>query len=139
MLINRGRGVMGSPVLGISDDEAGERVDAGMVARLRTRDRPADQRFDLERLGDRLDSARRRVDEREEALRQIASLSPREVDVLGALTSGAPNKVVADQLSLSVRTVEMHRANLMEKLGVRSFADALRLAFHADLKPQSAG
>ncbi|SOB88309.1 two component transcriptional regulator, LuxR family [Sphingomonas guangdongensis] len=61
----------------------------------------------------------------------LARLSPRERDVLRELINGAPNKVIAFTLGLSTRTVEMYRGNLMEKLGVRSLPDAMRLALAA--------
>ncbi len=62
---------------------------------------------------------------------RIAALTPREQDVLGGLARGLPNKTIAYDLAISPRTVEVHRANLMTKLGVRSLSDALRLAFAA--------
>ena len=49
--------------------------------------------------------------------RQIARLSPREREVLDGLVAGASNKVIAFDLGLSVRTVEVHRARMMERLG----------------------
>ena len=58
----------------------------------------------------------------------LATLTPREVDVLLCFADGAPNKVVAHSLGLSVRTVEVYRANMLRKLGVRSLAQALFLA-----------
>ena len=58
----------------------------------------------------------------------LATLTPREIDVLVSFADGAPNKVVAHSLGLSVRTVEVYRANMMRKLGVRSLAQALFLA-----------
>jgi two-component system response regulator FixJ len=58
----------------------------------------------------------------------LATLTPREIDVLIAFADGAPNKVVAHGLGLSVRTVEVYRANMLKKLGVRSLAQALFLA-----------
>lgn len=61
----------------------------------------------------------------------IASLTPRERDVLARLVQGRPNKVVAHELGISPRTVEIHRANLMEKLGCRSLAEAVRIAISA--------
>lgn len=64
---------------------------------------------------------------------KITSLSPREGDVLKGLIEGRPNKVIAGDLDLSPRTVEIHRANLMEKLSARSLSDALRVAFTAGL------
>lgn len=58
----------------------------------------------------------------------LATLTRREKEVLVAFADGAPNKVVAHQLGLSVRTVELHRANMMKKLGVRSLSQALLIA-----------
>jgi len=63
----------------------------------------------------------------------IAGLTDRERDVLEGLAQGLPNKTIAFDLGISPRTVEVHRANLMTKLGVRSLSDALRLAFAAGL------
>jgi two-component system response regulator FixJ len=56
-------------------------------------------------------------------------LTPRERDVLDGLAKGLPNKTIAYDLGISPRTVEIHRANLMSKLEVRSLSEALRLAF----------
>lgn len=81
-----------------------------------------------------IDAALTRVDragtEREiaEAAKRIATLSPREREVLEALVTGHPNKVIAFDLGISVRTVEVHRARMMDRLGVRQFAEAIRLA-----------
>jgi two-component system, LuxR family, response regulator FixJ len=58
----------------------------------------------------------------------LESLTRREKEVLVAFADGAPNKVVAHDLGLSVRTVELHRANLMKKLRVRSLSQALLIA-----------
>jgi len=69
----------------------------------------------------------------EEARVRLNVLTPRELDVLRGLTQGLPNKTIAYDLGISPRTVEIHRANLMEKLGARSLSDALRLAFAAGL------
>jgi len=68
-----------------------------------------------------------------DAVRRIATLSPRERDVLDGLMVGRPNKLIAYQLGLSVRTVEVHRARMMERLGVRQFAEAIRLGVMARL------
>ena len=62
------------------------------------------------------------------AAQRIATLSGRERQVLDALAVGHPNKVVAFDLGISVRTVEVHRARMLERLGVRSLAEAIRLA-----------
>jgi two-component system response regulator FixJ len=66
-----------------------------------------------------------------EAARLIATLSPREREVLEALVAGRPNKVIAFDLGISVRTVEVHRSRMMERLGVHQFAEAVRLAVMA--------
>lgn len=68
-----------------------------------------------------------------EAAASIATLTAREKDVLHYLVDGMTNKAIAEALSISPRTVEIHRANLMEKLGAESLSAALRLAFLADL------
>lgn len=60
---------------------------------------------------------------------EIAKLTEREREVLEGLACGYPNKTIAYDLGISSRTVEVYRANLMEKLGVTNFADALRVAF----------
>lgn len=63
----------------------------------------------------------------------LAGLTGRERDVLEGLAQGLPNKTIAYDLGISPRTVEVHRANLMTKLAVRSLSDALRIAFAAGL------
>ena len=49
----------------------------------------------------------------------------------------AQNKVIAFDLNISVRTVEVHRARMMERLGTKQFADAIRLAVMATLAPRN--
>ncbi|MCW6536000.1 response regulator transcription factor [Sphingomonas lycopersici] len=63
----------------------------------------------------------------------LGVLTPRERDVLEGLAHGLPNKTIAYDLGISPRTVEVHRANLMTKLEVRSLSDALRIAFAAGM------
>lgn len=82
---------------------------------------------------DRLDGLGRRSEKALEAAVLIAGLTSREQDVLKGLADGLPNKTIAFDLGISPRTVEVHRANLMTKLGVRSLSDALRIAFAANL------
>ncbi|MEA2898562.1 MAG: two-component system, LuxR family, response regulator FixJ [Bradyrhizobium sp.] len=74
-----------------------------------------------------------RDNEIEDAVRRIAILSPREREVLDGLLAGQPNKLIAYQLGLSVRTVEVHRARMMERLGLRQLAEAIRLGVIARL------
>ena len=62
---------------------------------------------------------------------RLQALTSRERDVLEGLAQGLPNKTIAYDLGISPRTVEIHRANLMTKLAVRSLSEALRIAFAA--------
>jgi two-component system, LuxR family, response regulator FixJ len=64
---------------------------------------------------------------------QTGGLTRREQEVLEGLACGYPNKTIAYDLGISSRTVEVHRANVMEKLEVTYFADALRIAFAAGM------
>ncbi len=64
---------------------------------------------------------------------EIDRLTAREREVLEGLACGYPNKTIAYDLEISTRTVEVYRANVMTKLGVHSFADALRIAFAAGM------
>jgi two-component system response regulator FixJ len=64
---------------------------------------------------------------------EIAKLTERESEVLEGLACGYPNKTIAYDLGISSRTVEVYRANVMEKLEVSNFADALRVAFAAGM------
>jgi two-component system response regulator FixJ len=70
---------------------------------------------------------------RRAAQERVSRLTPREVDIAHALLGGRPNKGVAHDLGISVRTVEMHRAHIMAKLGVRSLAEAAVLATQSGL------
>jgi len=67
-----------------------------------------------------------------EAVEKLTRLTTRETEVLDCLVDGMTNKAIADTLSISPRTVEIHRANLMEKLEADSLSAALRIAFMAD-------
>jgi two-component system response regulator FixJ len=68
-----------------------------------------------------------------DAAARVAALSAREREVLNLLMTGKSNKQVAFDLNISSRTVEVHRANLMARLGVGSLAEAVRLAMQAEL------
>lgn len=66
---------------------------------------------------------------------KVNSLTTREREVLQGLMAGLPNKLLARHLGISLRTVEMHRANMMDRLGVGSLAEALTLAVQAGVDP----
>lgn len=87
----------------------------------------------LARVSDEIEAyceARRRMIE---ARSRIANLSNREREVLDWLAQGSSNKTIARELEISPRTVEIHRANMMTKLGATHPADAVRLKLEARL------
>jgi len=103
-------------------------------------EKPFDDETLLNAIGGAFAKASRLIGGDREAVRaaqRIATLSPREREVLDALLAGRPNKVIAFDLNISVRTVEVHRARMMERLGTKQFADAIRLAVMATLAPRN--
>jgi two-component system response regulator FixJ len=75
----------------------------------------------------------------QEAQRRIDRLTPRERDVLSHLFDGCANKVTAQDLGISPRTVEIYRASVMKKLGVSDLAHALRLVVVSGWTPHRHG
>jgi FixJ family two-component response regulator len=69
---------------------------------------------------------------RADVLRRLESLTPRERQVMAMVVEGAANKVIAIDLRLSERTVEIHRAKVMEKMGARSVAHLVKLQLSAN-------
>lgn len=63
-----------------------------------------------------------------DARRGFQKLSPREREVLEMILAGKPNRLVADALKISEKTVEVHRAHIMEKTGAKSFAELVTMA-----------
>ena len=72
--------------------------------------------------------AAKRQSERAEIESRLAALSPRERDVLAGLVAGRANKQIAFDLGISPRTVEIYRANLMDKMQAGSLSDLVRMA-----------
>lgn len=75
---------------------------------------------------------RDRAEEMRTARKALAALTARERDVLERLVNGRPNKLVAYELGISPRTVEIHRARVMSKLKAKSLSDLVRLTITAD-------
>jgi two-component system, LuxR family, response regulator FixJ len=88
--------------------------------------------YAIEEAHARLDRSHDKDMKAHEAQVRLASLTGRERDVLNGLVQGYPNKTIAYDLGISPRTVEIYRANMMEKLRVRSLSEALRIAFIAE-------
>lgn len=87
----------------------------------------------VERAFNQLDDLSTHVDRREHARRRLGVLTDREQEILDRLARGHSNKEIALMFGISPRTVEVHRANIMLKLRVPSFPDALRIAFLSEL------
>ncbi|TRC99656.1 response regulator transcription factor FixJ [Mesorhizobium sp. WSM4303] len=91
-----------------------------------------------------IDAIRSALDNRDHAVathpqaadirRSLSTLSERERQVLDGLVSGLPNKTIAYDLGISPRTVEIHRANVMSKMGAASLSHLVRMALIADSK-----
>lgn len=85
-----------------------------------------------------LSAALRQEEQNRERAERVASLTPRELDVLRHVVAGRTNKETASALGISHRTVETHRENILKKLGVRSVAELTRLALEMGLVDRAA-
>jgi len=101
--------------------------------------------FDDERILGAVQEAMRGLEQRKhrnarvsDARTRIAELSEREREIMDGLVAGKPNKVIAGDLDISPRTVEIHRARVMAKVGVRSLPELVRLALLAAENPEEA-
>jgi two-component system response regulator FixJ len=97
-------------------------------------EKPFEEQALLEAVGRALDQSQRLREAGETASRaaaRLASLTPREREVLDLLVAGLPNKAVANKLGSSPRTVEVHRARVLEKLQARGLPDLVRIVLAA--------
>jgi len=90
----------------------------------------ADEDF-IERVQEHLSAAeaKRRHDEGDDAIKaRLDELTPRERDVFDQIVEGHPNKIIAYHLGISTRTVEVHRARVMQKMAARTLSQLVRMA-----------
>lgn len=98
-------------------------------------EKPFDEDVLLSSVGRALDKGARAYRERrqmEEIAARADSLTPREREVMMLVVQGLPNKAVAVELEISARTVEIHRARVMEKMGAASLSDLVRMALRLE-------
>ena len=84
----------------------------------------------LDRIGEALQTDQERRTERQEHAEvqgRVSKLTKREREVFDLVVTGKPNKVIAYDLGVSQRTVEIHRARVMQKMQARSLADLVRM------------
>jgi FixJ family two-component response regulator len=94
-------------------------------------EKPFNDQVLLDRLAEAIAQARRSGDTaagRRLAAARYAQLTPREREVMTGIVAGRLNKLIADDLGLSVRTVEIHRAHIMEKMQASSLSALVRMA-----------
>lgn len=70
---------------------------------------------------------RKSLDQKQEIIRRIKSLTPREHEIMDRMIAGQANKVIAIELEISQRTVEIHRSRVMHKMGTHSLAHLVRM------------
>ncbi|MBZ2167523.1 response regulator FixJ [Marinobacter sp. F4216] len=70
---------------------------------------------------------RKSLDEKQEIIRRIKTLTPREHEIMDRMIAGQANKVIAIELEISQRTVEIHRSRVMHKMGTHSLAHLVRM------------
>ena len=84
----------------------------------------------VDRIEQALVQSQRAIDERrqrQQITRRVAELTEREREVMRRVVAGLPNKLIADELAISVRTVEVHRARVFDKMEVKSAVELANL------------
>lgn len=98
-------------------------------------EKPFDDEVLLTAVRSALDKGRRAWRERQvlaDIQSRVAELTPREREVMSLVVRGLPNKAVATELNISVRTVEIHRARVMEKMEAKGLSELVRMALRLE-------
>jgi two-component system, LuxR family, response regulator FixJ len=116
--------------------EVGSAVASMKLGAFDVIEKPFDDKHLLEVVAAALVSGRKRRQEiatRRDATQRLSGLSPREWQVLARVAEGASSKVIAENLGISRRTVEIHRAKIMRKAEVQNTAELVRLTKDANV------
>ena len=100
-------------------------------------EKPVDDSILVDSIRRALDAAKATIDavaETQEASSRIAALTDRERKVMELMAAGRPNKIIAYELDISPRTVEIHRARVMEKMHAKSLAELVRMVVAAQAR-----
>lgn len=102
--------------------------------------KPFDEQDLLEAIYRAIDRSRQAQAKREELKEleaRVRSLTPKEYEVFTWVITGMPNKKIADRLATAEKTVKVHRASIMKKMGAQSVADLVRMAEKAGISPHA--
>ncbi len=129
-LRERGGSVATIVMTGFADVEMAVRaLKLGAVDFVEKPFRPQDMLDKVQRARELLTESWESQRRKAEVEARLLTLSPRENEVLDLVVAGLPNKLIADRLNLSQKTVEFHRAHLMQKLRAESVVDLVRQVF----------
>ncbi|MDH3667856.1 MAG: response regulator [Paracoccaceae bacterium] len=100
-------------------------------------EKPFDDDDLVQRVNEVIETSERADRDATEHRGRIATLTPREADVFREVVAGCANKVIAHRLGLSPKTVEIHRARVMEKTGATNLSQLVRMALKAGIDPDT--
>jgi FixJ family two-component response regulator len=114
-----------------------EAMKAGAIDFLSKPFKPKQLLESVERALTRSAEQRRRASEKSHARSLLERLTPREYEVMQLVATGLLNKQVGGELGMAEKTVKTHRAHVMQKLGIRSVAELMRVLQKAEVSPVS--